>query len=154
MTNDQFKMSNDGKLFNKINEELKNAMKAKDELRLSVLRMVKSKILYVNARGDLSEPEITKIIKKYSKELNESSEEYRKASREDEVAKIEDELKIIEEFLPKELSPAEIKELVEKTIKDVGATSIKDMGKVMKELSQNPAVDGKLASQLVRKILK
>ena len=141
-------------LFEKINNQLKDAMKAKDEIRLSVLRMVKSKILYVNARGDLPDAEILKIIKKYTKELDESIVEYQKAAREDEVNKIKGELKIVAEFLPKELSPDAIKAIVEKTIKDVGATSIKDMGKVMKELAANPAIDGKVASQLVREILK
>jgi len=141
-------------LFEKINNQLKDAMKAKDEIRLSVLRMVKSKILYVNARGDLPDAEILKIIKKYAKELDESIVEYQKAAREDEVNKIKGELKIVAEFLPKELSPDAIKAIVEKTIKDVGATSIKDMGKVMKELAANPAIDGKVASQLVREILK
>ena len=154
MTNDKSQMTNDGTLFNKINNQLKEAMKAKDELRLSVLRMVKSKILYVNARGDLPDPEIMKIIKKYGKELKESIEEFKKAERTDEVAKTESELKIVEEFLPQELSKDEIKAIVEKTIKDVGAASIKDMGRVMKELTANPAIDGKVASQLVREILK
>ena len=154
MTNDKSQMTNDGTLFNKINNQLKEAMKAKDELRLSVLRMVKSKILYVNTRGDLPDPEIMKIIKKYGKELKESIEEFKKAERTDEVAKTESELKIVEEFLPQELSKDEIKAIVEKTIKDVGAASIKDMGRVMKELTANPAIDGKVASQLVREILK
>jgi len=141
-------------MFNKINEQIKEAMKARNEIRLSVLRMVKSKILYVNARGDLPEGEIIKIIKKYSKELGESIEEFTKAGRNSEVEQAKAELKIVEEFLPQELSPDAIKALVEKTIKDVGATSIKDMGKVMKELTANPAIDGKVASQLVREILK
>ena len=69
MPNDECRMTNEGKIFKQINNQLKEAMKAKDELRLSTLRMVKSKILYVNARGDLPDAEITKIIKKYSKEL-------------------------------------------------------------------------------------
>ena len=141
-------------MFNKINEQIKEAMKARNEIRLSVLRMVKSKSLYVNARGDLPEGEIIKIIKKYSKELGESIEEFTKAGRNSEVEQAKAVLKIVEQFLPQELSPDAIKALVEKTIKDVGATSIKDMGKVMKELTANPAIDGKVASQLVREILK
>ncbi|MFH1361233.1 MAG: GatB/YqeY domain-containing protein [bacterium] len=154
MTNDKSQMTNDGKLFAKINDQLKEAMKSRDEIRLSVLRMMKSKILYVNARGDLPDAEVIKIIKKYAKELNESIIEYQKAAREDEVKKIKGELKIVEEFLPQELSKDAIKAIVEKTIKDIGATSIKDMGRVMKELTANPAIDGKLASTMVREILK
>lgn len=142
-------------MFNKINEELKKAMKDKDEQRLSTLRMMKSKILYVNARGDLPEAELIKIINKYAKELKESIEEFKKVGRTAEVAKHEQELKIVAEFLPPELSADEVKKIVEQAIKDVGATSIKEMGKVMKEVTgKHAGIDGKLVSQLVREGLR
>jgi len=142
-------------MFNKINEDLKAAMKAKDEVKLSVLRMMKSKVLYVNARGDLPEAEVIKIINKYAKDLKESIEEFRKVGREAEVKKIEQELAIVQTYLPKELSPDEIKALVQQTIQEVGAASIKDMGNVMKAvLAKAPSADGKLVSQFVREILK
>ena len=142
-------------MFNKINEDLKAAMKAKDEVKLSVLRMMKSKVLYVNARGDLPEAEVIKIINKYAKDLKESIEEFRKVGREAEVKKIEQELAIVQTYLPKELSPDEIKALVQQTIQEVGAASIKDMGNVMKAvLAKAPSADGKLVSQSVREILK
>ncbi len=155
MTNDKLKMTNEGKLFNKINDELKNAMKNKDQLRLSVLRMVKSKVLYVNAKGDLPDVEIVKIIKKYGKDLNESIEQFKKVGKNEEVVQHEKELEIVKEFLPKELSADEIKKVVQDTIKAVGAESIKEMGKVMKEITTNhPGIDGKTVSQLVREFLK
>jgi uncharacterized protein YqeY len=142
-------------LFAKINSELKNAMKAKDELRLSTIRMMKSKILYVNARGDLPDTEIIKILTKYSKILKESIEEFKKVEKNEEVEKHEKEFKIVSEFLPKQLSPEEIKTIVQKTIQELGATSIKEMGKVMKEvLAKSPGVDGKAVNQYVREILK
>jgi uncharacterized protein len=142
-------------LFNKINSDLQTALKSKDEIRLSVLRMVKSKILYVNARGDLPDAEITKIIKKYSKDLKQSIEEFKKVEKNDEVAAHEKELAIVAEYLPAEITPEEIKKIVEKAITDTGASSIKDMGKVMKEVSgNNPGIDGKIASQTVRELLK
>lgn len=142
-------------LFEKINTELKNAMKAKDELRLSTLRMMKSKILYVNARGDLPDTEIVKILTKYSKTLKESIEEFKKVEKNEEAKKHEKELKIVSEFLPKQLSPEEIKAIVQKTVQEMGATSIKEMGKVMKEvLAKHPGVDGKIVNQCVREILK
>jgi uncharacterized protein YqeY len=142
-------------MFNKINEDLKAAMKAKDEIKLSVLRMMKSKVLYVNARGDLPEAEVIKIINKYAKDLKESIEEFRKVGREAEVKKIEQELAIVQAYLPKELSPDEIKALVQQTIQEVGAASIKDMGNVMKAvLAKDPSADGKLVSQFVRELLK
>ena len=69
-------------LYQKINADLTKALKEKDEFRLSVLRMVKSKILYVNARGDLPEAEVVKIVAKYAKELKDSIEEFKKLSHE------------------------------------------------------------------------
>ncbi|MEA3493033.1 MAG: GatB/YqeY domain-containing protein [Candidatus Margulisiibacteriota bacterium] len=141
-------------LFVKVNSDLQSALKAKDELRLAVLRMVKSKILYVNARGDLPEEEITKIIKKYSKDLKQSIEEFKKVSKNEEVATHEKELAIVAEYLPPELTPEEIKKIVQQAIADTGAASMKDMGKVMKEVTgKNQGIDGKIASQMVRELL-
>lgn len=142
-------------LFNKINNDLKEAMKAKDELRLSVLRMMKSKILYVNARGDLPDAEVIKVLNKYAKDLKESIEEFEKVGRKDEAERVGQELKIVQEYLPRELSAEEIKSLVQKVVQELGAISIKEMGKVMKEvLARAPGVDGKIANQFVREILK
>ncbi len=142
-------------LFNKINGDLRNAMKAKDELRLSVLRMMKSKILYVNARGDLPDAEIIKIFTKYGKDMKESIEEFKKVGRLVEVERSEKELKIVQEYLPKELSPDEIKSLVQQAVAETGAVSIKEMGNVMKAvMAKSPGIDGKLVNQFVREILK
>ncbi len=142
-------------LFEQINRDLQKAMKEKDSNRLAVLRMMKSKVLYVNARGDLPDAEVMKIINKYSKDLKESIEEFRKVGRPAEVQQHEKELAIVLEYLPRELSLEEIKALVQKAIAETGASSIKDMGKVMKEvLAQAPAADGKLVSQYVREVLK
>ena len=142
-------------LINQINNDLQTAMKARDELRLSVLRMMKSKILYVNARGDLPDGEIIKIITKYSKELKESIEEFKKVGRMAEVARAGEELAVVQEYLPKELSAQEVKALVQRAVADLGATSVKEMGRVMKEvLAKAPGSDGKLVNQFVREFLK
>lgn len=142
-------------LFNKINNDLRKAMKAKDELRLSVLRMMKSKILYVNARGDLPDAEIIKILTKYGKDLKESIEEFKKVGRTAEVERVGQELKIVQEYLPRELSADEIRALVQQTVSELGATSIKEMGNVMKAvLAKSPGIDGKLVNQFVREVLK
>ena len=142
-------------IFVKINSDLTRAMKEKDELRLSTLRMMKSKILYVNARGDLPDSELIKILTKFSKELKEAIEEANKVGRTDVAETTGKELKIVEEYLPAQLSEEEIKAAVQSVITTIGAASIKDMGRVMKEvLSLHPGIDGKLVNQFVREILK
>jgi hypothetical protein len=142
-------------LFDKINRDLQGALKEKNELRLSVLRMMKSKILYVNARGDLPDAELIKILTKYSKDIKESIEEFKKVGRGVEVERAEKELLIVQEYLPKELSPDEVKALVQQVISETGAASIKEMGNVMKAvLAKAPGIDGKLVNQFVREILK
>lgn len=142
-------------LLNKVNDSIKTAMKSKDQARLSVLRMMKSKVLYVNARGDLPDNEVIKILTKYGKEVKESIEEFKKVGRPDDAAKAETELVIVQEFLPKQLSADEIKALVEATVKEAGASSMKDMGNVMKTITAKaPGIDGKMVSQFVRELLK
>ncbi|MBU0686332.1 MAG: GatB/YqeY domain-containing protein [Candidatus Margulisbacteria bacterium] len=142
-------------MFKKINDDIKAAMKAKDTLRLETLRMMKSKILLVNARGDLPEAELIKIVTKYGKALKEEAEEAEKVGRQETADKAKLELIILNEYLPKQLSEEEIKNAVKKAIQDVGASGMKDMGKVMKEvLEKNPGVDGKIVSQQVRELLK
>lgn len=142
-------------MFGKINNDLQAALKAKDELRLSVLRMMKSKVLYVNARGDLPDAEIIKIITKYAKDIKESIEEFKKVGREKETERCELELAVVQEYLPRQLSADEIKSLVQSTITELGATSAKEMGNVMKAvIAKSPGIDGKIVSQFVREILK
>ena len=141
-------------LFKKINEELQAAMKKKDALRLETLRMMKSKILLVNARGELEDKEILKILSKYAKTLREAIEEARKANRLDISEKTEKELKIVEEYLPKQLSEDETRKLAKKMIDKLGASSMKDMGKVMKAImSEHADVDGKTVKDVVSEIL-
>jgi len=142
-------------LLDKINKDLQAAMKAKAEQKLSVLRMMKSKVLNVNARGDLPEAEVIKIVTKYGKELKDSIEEFKKVAREADAGRVEQELKIVQEYLPKELSSDEIKALVQQVIAETGAASIKDMGNVMKAMKEKaPGADGKIVNQFVREFLK
>lgn len=148
-------METKNELFVKINKDLQSALKDRNELKLSVLRMMKSKVLYVNARGDLPDAEIIKIVIKYSKELKESIEEFKKVGRTIEIERTEKELAIVQEYLPRELTAEEIKSLVQQVMAETGASSIKEMGNVMKAvLAKSPGIDGKLVSQLVREILK
>lgn len=142
-------------MFKKINDDIKTAMKAKDTLRLETLRMMKSKILLVNARGALPEAEIIKIITKYSKSLKEEITEAEKVGRQETADKAKKELEIVKEYLPKQLSEDEIKQAVAQAVQELGASSMKDMGNVMKAvLAKHPGIDGKIVSQLVRAALQ
>jgi len=137
-------------LFAKINQDMTSAMKNKDTFKLEVLRMMKSKVLNVNARGDLPEAEITKILQKYAKSLKDAIEETKKVNRPEAVAKLENELKVVESYLPNMLSEAEIRSLVDQVVAEVGASSPKDMGKVMKAIMAKGAnADGALLSRTV-----
>ena len=141
-------------MFNKINDDIKNAMRAKDALRLETLRMMKSKILLVNARGDLPEAEIIKILTKYANALKEEAAEAEKVGRAETAAHAKQELKIVEEYLPKQLGEEEVKAVVAKVVEETGANSMKDMGRVMKEvLARHPGIDGAVVSRLVKEKL-
>ena len=142
-------------MFSKINSDLQKALKEKNEMRLSVLRMMKSKILYVNARGDLPDAEILKILAKYGKELKETIEESKKVNRPESAAQAEKELTIVSEYLPKQLSDDEVKAAVAAAITETGAASAKEMGKVIKAvMAKFPGVDGGKVNQFVRELLK
>ena len=144
-----------GELFKKLNEDLSASMKAKDTFRLEVIRMMKSKVLNVNARGDLPDAEIMKIFQKYAKSLKDAIEETKKVNRPEAVEKLEKELKVVEGYLPKMMSENEVKELISKTIAELGAASVKDTGKVMKAvMSKGLSVDGSLVSRLVSEAFK
>lgn len=142
-------------LFNKVCADLSAAMKAKDTLRLEVLRMMKSKVLLINARGELPDAEVTKILQKYAKSLKDAIEETKKVNRPDAVAKLESELKIVNEYLPKMLTEAEARNVVASAISEVGAASAKDTGKVMKAvMGKGLNIDGSVVSRIVGEMLK
>jgi uncharacterized protein len=141
-------------LFKKINTDMAAAMKGKETARLEVLRMMKSKVLNVNARGDLPDNDIVKILQKYAKSLKDAIEETKKVNRPEAVTQLENELKIVEEYLPRLLSEAETRELVTKTIAEVGASTPKDMGKVMKAVAaKGLSVDNSIVSRITGQIL-
>jgi len=103
----------------------------------------------------MDDAELIKIISKYGKELKESIEEFIKVGRSAEADTVKKELAIVSEYLPQELSPEEIKSLVQAVIQEMGASSIKEMGNVMKAvLVKQPGIDGKIVNQFVRELLK
>lgn len=137
-------------LFEKLNEDLKIAMKQRDAFRLSVLRMMKAKLMTVDPRGNIPDPDATKLLTKYAKTLKESIDIAKQAGRHDVEERTHQELVIVESYLPEQLGEDEVKQLVAEAITRVGATSRKQMGLVMKEImGKAQGVDGALVKKLV-----
>ncbi len=142
-------------LFETINKDLTAAMKAKDSVRLGVLRMMKSKVLNVNARGDLPDAEIIKILQAYSKALKESAEIMAQHGKSEDADIIKKELSIISEYLPKMLDEEATKTLVKETAAQLNITSPKQMGLIMKEImGKRNDVDGSLVRKIASEILQ
>ncbi|MFZ5806590.1 MAG: GatB/YqeY domain-containing protein [Verrucomicrobiota bacterium] len=148
-------------LVQQIDEELKQAMKAKAAETLSVLRMLKSAVKYAaiekhGADGVPTDVEVLTVVRKEAKKRQDSIESFRQGGREDLAKKEESELKILEKYLPKGMSEVEAEKLVKEVIVEVGATTKAQMGAVMKaaQAKAEGRVDNKTLSMLVQKILK
>jgi uncharacterized protein YqeY len=146
-------------LQNKVMEQLKNAMKAKDTVALESLRAIKSAILLAQtesgAKEELAESEELKLLQKLVKQRKDSAAVYKEQGRDDLAQPELDQVAIIEQFLPEALSEEEIEKVVVMTIKSIGASGMKDMGKVMGIVSKELAgqADGKTISTIVKKNL-
>ena len=144
-------------LYQDIESQLKNAMKAQDQARLMALRNIKSvlKNKAIDARRDLNDDEVIQSLSTLAKQRKESIEAFKSGGRQDLVDKEEAELKIIEEFLPKQLSAEELEKLIREAIAETGAQGPKDMGKVMKALQPKVVgrADGKAVSERVKSLL-
>lgn len=141
-------------IIEKINEGIKDAMRSRDQIRLDTLRMLKSKILAVDARANLPDAEVVKLFKTYAGNLQEALEMTLSSNRPDMVEKLKSELLIVQEFLPKALSKEETKQVIVQAIAESGAKSKKDLGLVMKAaMKLNNTVDGKLAKELASELL-
>ena len=139
----------------KIQKELTGAMKAKDELRLSVLRMLKTALhnRRIEKGAELDDAEALAVVKSLVKQRRESVEEYRKANRPELAAAEEKEIGILESYLPAAVSEDAIKAAVEDAVRETGAATPKDIGRVMKAVMGRFAgqnVDGKKVNELVR----
>ena len=146
-------------LMDKISEELKKAMKAKDNIALQSIRAIKSELLLLRTKSgnpnNLSNEEEMKVLQKLIKQRRESAKIFREQNRIDLAEPEEAQAKIIEGFLPEQLDEEIIRELVEEIILSTGAEGIKDMGKVMSQASSKMAgqADGKIISIIVKEIL-
>lgn len=143
----------------KINEEMKKAMKASDKIRLQTLRSIRSAIIEFNKSGatePMTEEQEMDILMKQAKKRRDAIDLYKQGKRQDLVDKETAELEIISEFLPKQMAEEEIAEAVRKVIVNTGASSMKDMGKVMgivmKQLKGK--ADGNMVKDIVKKELE
>jgi uncharacterized protein len=139
----------------RINEDLKAAMKSKDSDRLSTLRMVKTalKNREIDKMEALTDEEAIKVLQSLVKQRRDSIEQYQQAGRIELAEKEAAEIKVIEEYLPAALDDAVIARVVEETIAETGASSMKEMGAVMKAVMAKLAgqtVDGKAVNQIVK----
>ncbi len=138
-------------------EDMKEAMRKKDKLRLSTIRMLRSLIknAEIDKRAELSEDEIYELLSKYAKQRREAIELYERGGRKDLVEKEKAELAIVESYMPQQLSEEQLTVIIKETIQELKANGPKDLGKVMKALMPKikGRADGSVASRLVKKLL-
>ena len=141
----------------KLMDDLKTAMRDKNEVRKNTIQMVRAAILQIEKdKGITVEDEkIIEIIAKEVKGKKDALVDFEKGGRDDLISQTNEEIGILQEYLPKQLSKEEIKVEVEKAINDIGATSIKDMGAVMKEAKARigAAADGRTINEVVKELL-
>ena len=142
-------------LSDRLTEDLKLAMKSRDQLRMDVIRMIKAAILNkeVELKRDLDDAEMSRVMTTLVKQRRESVEQFEKAQRTELAAKERKEIEIIESYLPKPLSPQELEAIVTSAVTETGSRSLKDMGTVMRAVMARLAgqsIDGKRVSDLVK----
>jgi uncharacterized protein len=144
----------------RIDSDLKEAMRAKDTTKLAVLRMLKSALKYAaiakpGAEAELSDAEAAQVIRKQAKQRQDSIESFEKGGRAELAQKEQKELSILNGYLPQAMSPDEVEQAVREAIAEAGATSRAQMGAVMKAVQAKVAgrVDGKTLSQEVSRQL-
>ena len=141
-------------LKSRIQDDVKQAMRARDKARLSVLRLITAAIKQkeVDERIELSDGDVLAVLDKMAKQRRESLEHYRKAGRDDLADQEQFELELIGEFMPEPLGEAELGRLIQAAIKETGASSMRDMGAVMAALREQVQgrADMKAVSDSVR----
>jgi len=142
-------------LAERLTEDLKLAMKARDQLRMDVIRMAKAALLNkeIELKKDLDESEMNRVLITLVKQRKEAAEQYLEAKRQDLADKELKEIIIIESYLPKALTKEELTQIIESAVQETGSVTIKDMGKVMKAVMAKlagKAADGKQINELVR----
>ncbi len=142
-------------LSEKLTEDMKQAMKAKDRKKLSVIRMVRASLQNEAIKlgvDTLSEEDELTILSRELKQRKDSIEEFEKADRSDLVENLNSEIKILEVYMPKQLTDEELDQLIDQTMDEVNATSKRDFGKLMGALM--PKVKGKAEGSKVQQLVK
>jgi uncharacterized protein len=141
----------------RLTEEMKQAMKSNDKLRLSTIRMIRSAVKNkeIELRKKLDDEEIQKVIQGMVRKGEESVEQFQSGGRMDLVEKEKKEIEILKSFLPQPMSQEEILRIIDQSIEETQASSLKDLGKVMKSVipKLGGKVDGRLINQLVKERL-
>ena len=144
-------------LKDQLTQDMKSAMKQKEQVRLSTIRLVRAamKNREIELGEELNDEEVIKVISTLVKQHKDSIEQFQKGGRDDLVEKEQAELGILESYLPQQLSEEDVKALVKEAIEAVSATSMKDIGKVMKYIMPKVQgrADGKMINQLVKEHL-
>ncbi|MGV2938173.1 GatB/YqeY domain-containing protein [Mesobacillus sp. LC4] len=142
-------------LLERLNNDMKQAMRNKEKDRLTTIRMVKASLqneAIKQGKQELSEEEELTVLSREVKQRKDSLQEFEKAGRQDLVEKIQTELKHVEIYMPQQLSEEEVTEIVKEAIAETGAASKADMGRVMAVLM--PKVKGKADGSLVNKLVQ
>ena len=141
-------------LAERINNDLKEAMKNKDSFKLGVIRMLKGamQLAKPNPREELTDDDVIGVVSKQIKMRKDAIEQFEAAGREDLVNQNKKEVEILSSYMPEEMSLEELNRTIDKVFDEVKPTSSKDMGLIMKSLS--PVVKGKADMSLVNKIVK
>ena len=145
-------------LKDRLEEELKGALKQKDTAKTSTIRLLKADIhnyMIEKKLKDIKDEDILTIIQKQVKRRKESIEQFKKGNRNDLVEKEEQELKILEAYMPEQLAEEELKSIIKEQIKELQAAGKNDFGKVMKSVIEKTKgrADGKIISKLVNELL-
>lgn len=142
-------------LLERLNNDMKQAMKNKEKDRLTTIRMIKASLqneAIKFGRQELSDEEELTVLSREVKQRKDSLQEFEKAGREDLVEKIQTELKHVEVYMPQQLSEEEVAEIVKEAIAETGAASKADMGRVMAVIM--PKVKGKADGSLINKLVQ
>ena len=138
----------------RIQNDIKNAMKEKDSFKLGVIRMVKGamQLAKTNSKDELSDEQIIDVISKQIKMRKDSINEFKKAGRTDLVEQNEKEIEILNEYMPEQLTNEEIEQIITEAFEKINPTSPKQIGLIMREIS--PKVKGKADMGEINKIIK